>query len=193
MDSLAANGIAVLIAPDAKKRKGARPGGQGRRYEWMRRVLLTELDQRLYRTRSQTIEPMFAHTKHNRKMNRFHRRGTSAARTAWRLITAHPQPHQAPQPHPGGRHGMNPWAHRRRRHRTRPVDPPADGFPRQPPSLSGVADTFAGRLGSTARRVRPDILDRLCMAFGPGDTVAFHAGRGVLADDGAGAACCVVW
>ena len=88
MDGLAKNGIAVLIPPDAKKRKGARPGWQGPRYEWMRRVLSTELGQRLYRTRSQTIEPMFGHTKHNRGMSRFHRRGRSAARTEWRLITA---------------------------------------------------------------------------------------------------------
>jgi hypothetical protein len=28
------------------------------------------------------------HTKHNRGMDRFHRRGRSAARTEWRLITA---------------------------------------------------------------------------------------------------------
>jgi transposase len=88
MDSLAADGIQVLIPPDAKKRTGARPGWQGGRYEWMRGVLLTELGKRLYRTRSQTAEPMFGHTKHNRGMSRFHRRGRSAARTEWRLITA---------------------------------------------------------------------------------------------------------
>jgi hypothetical protein len=87
MDSLAANGIAVLIPPDAKKRRGARPGWQGGRYEWMRRVLATEHGERL-RKRSQTIEPMFGHTKHNRGMSRFHRRGRSAVRTEWRLITA---------------------------------------------------------------------------------------------------------
>jgi hypothetical protein len=88
MDSLAAGGIQVLIPPDAGKRKGARPGWQGGRYEWMRRVLATESGQRLYRKRSQTVEPMFGHTKHNRGMTRFHRRGRSAARTEWRLITA---------------------------------------------------------------------------------------------------------
>jgi transposase len=88
MDSLAAGGIQVLIPPDAGKRKGARPGWQGGRYEWMRRVLSTELGERLYRKRSQTVEPMFGHTKHNRGMSRFHRRGRSAARTEWRLITA---------------------------------------------------------------------------------------------------------
>ncbi|MGH2741609.1 MAG: transposase, partial [Thermoleophilaceae bacterium] len=73
MDSLAAGGIQVLIPPDAGKRKGARPGWQGGRYEWMRRVLATELGERLYRKRSQTVEPMFGHTKHNRGMSRFHR------------------------------------------------------------------------------------------------------------------------
>jgi transposase len=88
MDSLAAGGIQVLIPPDAGKRKSARPGWQGGRYEWMRRVLATELGERLYRQRSQTVEPMFGHTKHNRGMSRFHRRGRSAARTEWRLITA---------------------------------------------------------------------------------------------------------
>ena len=88
MDSLAAGGIQVLIPPDAGKRKGARPGWQGGRYEWMRRVLSTELGERLYRKRSQTVEPMFGHTKHNRGMSRLHRRGRSAARTEWRLITA---------------------------------------------------------------------------------------------------------
>jgi transposase len=88
MDSLAAGGIQVLIPPDAGKRKGVRPGWQGGRYEWMRRLLATELGERLYRKRSQTVEPMFGHAKHNRGMSRLHRRGRSAARTEWRLITA---------------------------------------------------------------------------------------------------------
>jgi transposase len=88
MDNLAGDGIQVLIPPDAGKRKSARPGWQGGRYEWTRRVLSTELGQSLYQKRSQTAEPMFGHTKHNRGMRRFQRRGRSAARTEWRLITA---------------------------------------------------------------------------------------------------------
>jgi transposase len=88
MDSLAADGIQVLIPPDAGKRKSARPGWQGGRYERMRSALATELGQQLYRKRSQTVEPMFGHTKHNRAMSRFHRRGRSAVRTEWRLIAA---------------------------------------------------------------------------------------------------------
>ena len=34
------------------------------------------------------IEPVFAHTKFNRRIDRFQRRGRSAARSEWRLITA---------------------------------------------------------------------------------------------------------
>jgi hypothetical protein len=47
MDSLAANGIAILIPPDAKKRGGTRPGRQGGREEWMRKLLATDHGQRL--------------------------------------------------------------------------------------------------------------------------------------------------
>jgi len=64
MDDLGASGIAVPIPPDSgkRKRKGTtRRGWQGGRYEWMRRVLTTELGERLYRKRSQTVEPMFGH------------------------------------------------------------------------------------------------------------------------------------
>ena len=88
MESIVGRGIPVLIPPDSGKRKGTRPGWQGGRYAWMRRVLATELGERLYRKRSQTVEPMFGHTKHNRGMDRLHRRGRSAVRTEWRLITA---------------------------------------------------------------------------------------------------------
>lgn len=34
------------------------------------------------------IEPVFAHTKHNRLITRFHRRGRVAVRTEWRLLMA---------------------------------------------------------------------------------------------------------
>jgi hypothetical protein len=34
------------------------------------------------------VEPVFAQTKHNRRINQFQRRGRSAARSEWRLITA---------------------------------------------------------------------------------------------------------
>jgi hypothetical protein len=38
--------------------------------------------------RQMTIEPVFANTKFNRRLDRFLRRGRSACRSEWRLITA---------------------------------------------------------------------------------------------------------
>ena len=52
----------------------------------MRRVLSTELGQRLYRKRAQTVEPLFGNTKHNNGVYRFHRRGRVKVRTEWRLL-----------------------------------------------------------------------------------------------------------
>ena len=81
-------GIQVLVPPDASKRTGTRPGWNGGRYAFMRRVLATETGGDLYRKRQQMIEPVFADTKFNRRIDRFQRRGRHAARTEWRLITA---------------------------------------------------------------------------------------------------------
>jgi transposase len=88
MDQLAGRGIQVLIPPDAGKRKGARPGWAGGRYAFMRRVLETERGKQLYGKRQVTIEPVFANTKFNRRIDRFLRRGRAACRSEWRLITA---------------------------------------------------------------------------------------------------------
>ena len=79
-------GIQVLIPPDSGKRKGERPGWTGGRYSFMRRVLATDHGRETYRKRQQSIEPVFGHTKHNRKFTSFHRRGRLAVRTEWRLI-----------------------------------------------------------------------------------------------------------
>jgi hypothetical protein len=48
MDRLASRGMRVLIPPDAGKRKGARPGWDGGRYAFLRRVLETDLGKQLY-------------------------------------------------------------------------------------------------------------------------------------------------
>jgi transposase len=88
MESVVSRGIQVLIPPDSKKREGARPGWKGGYYAFMRRVLATEHGGGLYRKRQATIEPVFGHTKFNRRFERFRRRGRSAARCEWRLITA---------------------------------------------------------------------------------------------------------
>jgi len=88
MDDLAARGLQVLVPPDAGKRSGARPGWNGGRYDFMRGVLATDLGARLYAKRKVMIEPVFANTKFNRRIDRFQRRGRSACRSEWRLITA---------------------------------------------------------------------------------------------------------
>jgi hypothetical protein len=54
----------------------------------MRRVLDTDHGTGLQRQRQQLIEPVFAQTKFNRRLDRFHRRGRSADRTECRLIAA---------------------------------------------------------------------------------------------------------
>ncbi len=88
MDAIVSRGIQVLVPPDAGKRKGTRPGWDGGRYAFMRRVLATDLGRALYRRRQGMIEPVFANTKFNRRIDRFQRRGRSACRSEWRLITA---------------------------------------------------------------------------------------------------------
>jgi hypothetical protein len=86
LDKLAADGIAVLVPPVSGKRKGQRRGWSGGRYSWMRGLLASDHGRELYRQRRQVIEPVFGHTKHNRKFTQFHRRGRAAVRTEWRLL-----------------------------------------------------------------------------------------------------------
>jgi transposase len=88
MDAIVGRGMQLLIPPDAGKRKGARPGWDGGRYAFMRKVLETDLGRALYGKRQGMIEPVFANTKFNRRIDRFLRRGRAACRSEWRLITA---------------------------------------------------------------------------------------------------------
>jgi hypothetical protein len=88
IEHLMADGFQVLVPPDSMIREGARPGWEGGIYSFMRRVLATDLARELYIKRRHSIEPVFGHTKHNRGMTRFRRRGRAAARSEWRLIAA---------------------------------------------------------------------------------------------------------
>jgi DDE family transposase len=88
MDRIVSDGIQVLIPPDSGTRHGSRPGWDGGAYAFMRRVLATDHGSGLYGQRKHMIEPVFADTKFNRGIDRFRRRGRSAARAEWRLITA---------------------------------------------------------------------------------------------------------
>jgi len=88
IENLAAAGIQPLVPPDSDSSKRS-PGAnrKGPRYEFMRRVLKTDHGRALYRQRKHTIEPVFGQIKHNRRIDRFQRRGITAARSEWRLIT----------------------------------------------------------------------------------------------------------
>jgi transposase len=88
MEAIVARGTKVLIPPDSSNRKGKRPGWDKGLYAFMRRVLDTDAGRELYVKRKSLIEPVFAQTKFNRRIERFQRRGRSACRSEWRLIAA---------------------------------------------------------------------------------------------------------
>jgi hypothetical protein len=88
MENVVGRGIQVLIPPDSRRRTSARPGWDGGRYAFMRRVLATDHGKALYRKRHATVEPVFGQIKFNRRLDRFLRRGRSAVRTEWRLFGA---------------------------------------------------------------------------------------------------------
>jgi transposase len=88
MQAIAEHGIEVLVPPDGNMREGKRRGWEHGVYEQMREKLNTDRGRKLYSQRKITIEPVFGQIKHNRHIDRFMRRGRSAARSEWRLITA---------------------------------------------------------------------------------------------------------
>ena len=88
MQRLRDRGIEVLAPPDGNMRAGTRPGWEGGAYQQMRDTLATERGRKLYAQRKITIEPVFGQIKHNRHIERFMRRGRSAAHSEWRLVTA---------------------------------------------------------------------------------------------------------
>jgi hypothetical protein len=88
MEKIVSNGTQVLIPPDSDLTEKPRAGWTGGLFDHMRRVLKTELGHAIYQQRKQTIEPVFGHTKHNRRIDRFQRRGRAAALSEWRLIAA---------------------------------------------------------------------------------------------------------
>jgi transposase len=88
IERLTGQGTVVLVPPDANKRAGARPGWNGGLYAFMRRALATDQGGALYAKRQAMIEPVFADTKFNRRIDRFLRRGRAATRSEWRLTHA---------------------------------------------------------------------------------------------------------
>jgi transposase len=87
-ESIVSDGIQVLVPPDGGLRKDIRPGWDKGMYAFMRRVLASEHGHAIYKHRKATVEPVFAQIKFNRKINRFQRRGRTAALSEWRLVAA---------------------------------------------------------------------------------------------------------
>jgi hypothetical protein len=89
IESVVANKhIQVLMPPDSGLRRGTRPGWNKGLYAHMRRVLQTELGQKLYRRRMATVEPVFGQNKFNRGFGRLQRRRRAAAESEWRFQAA---------------------------------------------------------------------------------------------------------
>jgi hypothetical protein len=86
--SLRDQGFTVLVPPDAHIADGPHPRKRGGLYADMRARLKDPETAAPYRRRQIIIEPIFGHTKHNRGLGRFRRRGLAACRAEWRLITA---------------------------------------------------------------------------------------------------------
>jgi transposase len=88
IQALSDAGLTVLVPPDAHTRTEPLPGKRGGLYQRMRDRLATPEATALYRRRMTMIEPIFGHTKANRRIERFQRRGLDAVRSEWRLIAA---------------------------------------------------------------------------------------------------------
>jgi transposase len=88
IQQLMGDGVTVLVPPDAHSRTTPMAGKRGGLYGQMRRALRTPAGAELYRRRMTMIEPIFGHTKFNRRADRFQRRGLPAVRAEWRLIAA---------------------------------------------------------------------------------------------------------
>jgi transposase len=88
MQAISETGVEVLAPPDGNMREGKRRGWEDGVYQAMRDKLNTDRGRELYAQRKITVEPVFGQIKHNRHIDRFMRRGRSAAQSEWRLVTA---------------------------------------------------------------------------------------------------------
>jgi transposase len=61
---------------------------QGPEADRINKILSTNAGRRLYRKRAAMVEPVFAHTKHTRGIDRFARRGREHVANEWKLIAA---------------------------------------------------------------------------------------------------------
>ncbi len=68
-----------------ERKRAPREGAEADR---INKILATAAGRRLYRRRAGMVEPVFAHTKHHRRLDRFSRRGNTAADHEWKLAAA---------------------------------------------------------------------------------------------------------
>jgi transposase len=80
----------VVIPTEDRHHKGPRKKApqQGPHADRINKILATAAGKRFYKRRAAIVEPVFAQTKHNRGIDRFHRRGRHAADAEWKLIAA---------------------------------------------------------------------------------------------------------
>jgi transposase len=83
-------GIDVLVPTKNRKRTEPRTLSprQGPEAQRIEQILETDEGRALYRRRQQLVEPVFAHTKFLRRIDRFSRRGLAACQAEWQLIAA---------------------------------------------------------------------------------------------------------
>ena len=88
--ALGDEGMQVIVPTRSATRTKARKLSpkQGPEAERIDRLLETPEGKALYTRRQHMIETVFANTKFNRGIRRFHRRGLAACRPEWRLIAA---------------------------------------------------------------------------------------------------------
>ena len=145
-------GIEVLVPPDGGLREGTRPGWNEGLYALMRQTLSTDRGRALYRQRTTTVEPVFGQIKFNRRIDRFQRRGRSAARSEWRLVAATHNVLKLTQPL-DSQHRLDDDARRHPRSdtetapRNRPI--PTSSILRRPRSETGIP----GPLSITENRI----------------------------------------
>jgi len=82
------NTVVVIPTGDRHNTQRKTAPRQGPEADRINKILASPAGKRLYRRRAELVEPVFAHTKHTRKITCFSRRGHQAAREEWRLIAA---------------------------------------------------------------------------------------------------------
>jgi transposase len=90
IEQLRAAKTTVVIPTEHRHHKGPRKKAphQGPQAGRISKILATAAGKRFYRRRAAIVEPVFGQTKHNRGIDRFHRRGRQAVDAEWKLIAA---------------------------------------------------------------------------------------------------------